>query len=153
MRDAARLFLDRRMTRRGFVSRLTRAGVAASAAASLSTSLDAQQMPSAPGAQAGRVLHDATGGEVMAEFLIDWNVPYVFGLAGSEALPVAEIHGLAEKIGAVLVDLVMPPATVIAIDRHREEERIAIVVGMMVVQVRPLLTQPPQIVLVKTVLR
>lgn len=25
-----------------------------------------------------------TGGEVMAEFLIDWDVPYVFGLAGSE---------------------------------------------------------------------
>jgi benzoylformate decarboxylase len=84
MRDAARLFLDRRMTRRGFVSRLTQAGVAASAAASLSRSLDAEQMPPAPGAPAGRVLHDATGGEVMAEFLIDWNVPYVFGLAGSE---------------------------------------------------------------------
>ena len=25
-----------------------------------------------------------TGGELMAEFLIDWNIPYVFGLAGSE---------------------------------------------------------------------
>ena len=84
MRDAARLFLDRRMTRRGFVSRLTQAGVAASAAASLSTSLDARQLPPAPGRPAGRILHDATGGEVMAEFLIDWNVPYVFGLAGSE---------------------------------------------------------------------
>jgi thiamine pyrophosphate-dependent acetolactate synthase large subunit-like protein len=84
MRDAARRFLDRRMTRRGFVSRLTQAGVAASAAASLSTSLDAQQLPAAPGRPAGRILHDATGGEVMAEFLIDWNVPYVFGLAGSE---------------------------------------------------------------------
>jgi thiamine pyrophosphate-dependent acetolactate synthase large subunit-like protein len=84
MRDAARLFLDRRMTRRGFVSRLTQAGVAAGAAASLSRSLDAQPPPPLPGAPAGRVLHDATGGEVMAEFLIDWNVPYVFGLAGSE---------------------------------------------------------------------
>ena len=84
MRDAARLFLDRRMTRRGFVSRLTRAGVAASTAASLSRSLDARQSPTSAGAAEGRVLHDATGGEVMAEFLIDWNVPYVFGLAGSE---------------------------------------------------------------------
>src|SRR5580765_6183715 len=84
MRDAARLFLDRRMTRRGFVSRLTAAGVAASAASGLSTSLEAGQTSKSPGAAPGRVLNDATGGEVMAEFLIDWNVPYVFGLAGSE---------------------------------------------------------------------
>lgn len=82
MRDAARLFLDRRMTRRGFVSRLTKAGVAAGAAAGLSRALDAQAP--AAGAPAGRVLHDLTGGEVMAEFLLDWNVPYIFGLAGSE---------------------------------------------------------------------
>ncbi len=27
---------------------------------------------------------DVTGGEAMCEFLKDWNVPYVFGLAGSE---------------------------------------------------------------------
>ena len=84
MRDAARLFLERRMTRRHFVSRLTQAGVAAGAAAGLSTSLDARQTSAPPGAASGRVLHDMTGGEVMAEFLIDWNVPYVFGLAGSE---------------------------------------------------------------------
>lgn len=85
MKDAARLFLDRRLTRRTFVSRLTQIGVTAGAAAGLSRSLDAQA-PAAgvPGAQAGRVLHDLTGGEVMAEFLIDWNVPYIFGLAGSE---------------------------------------------------------------------
>jgi benzoylformate decarboxylase len=72
------------MTRRSFVSRLTQAGVAAGAAAGLSASLEARQVGGQPGPAAGRVLHDATGGEVMAEFLIDWNVPYVFGLAGSE---------------------------------------------------------------------
>jgi benzoylformate decarboxylase len=83
MRDAARLFLERRMTRRRFVSRLTQAGVAASTAAGLSRSLEAQSAQT-PDQGGGRVLHDATGGEVMAEFLIDWNVPYVFGLAGSE---------------------------------------------------------------------
>lgn len=86
MRNAARLFLDRRLTRRTFVSQLTQLGVAAGAAAGLSRSLEAQP-PGAPaqsGAPAGRVLHDLTGGEVMAEFLIDWDVPYVFGLAGSE---------------------------------------------------------------------
>jgi len=84
MRDAARLFLDRRLTRREFVSRLTQAGVAAGAAAGLSTTLDASQTTGGAGATPGRVLHDVTGGEVMAEFLIDWDVPYVFGLAGSE---------------------------------------------------------------------
>ena len=86
MRDAARLFLDRGITRRSFVSRLTQLGVTAGAAAGLSRSLDAQLPAIAPGsaASAGRVLHDVTGGEVMAEFLIDWNVQYVFGLAGSE---------------------------------------------------------------------
>ena len=84
MRDAARLFLEHRMTRRHFVSRLTQAGVAAGAAAGLSTALDARQTSTPPDTAAGRVLHDMTGGEVMAEFLIDWHVPYVFGLAGSE---------------------------------------------------------------------
>jgi len=84
MRDAARLFLERRMTRRHFVSRLTQAGVAASTAVGLSTSLAARQTAAPPGTAGGRVLHDVTGGEVMAEFLIDWNVPYIFGLAGSE---------------------------------------------------------------------
>jgi benzoylformate decarboxylase len=34
--------------------------------------------------EANKVLTDLTGGELMAEFLIDWNIPYVFGLAGSE---------------------------------------------------------------------
>jgi benzoylformate decarboxylase len=78
------MFLDRKMTRRGFVSRLTTAGLAAGAAAGLSRSLDAGQAAPAAGAQGGRILQNATGGEVMAEFLIDWNVPYIFGLAGSE---------------------------------------------------------------------
>jgi benzoylformate decarboxylase len=64
-------------------------GVAASAAAALSRSLDARQSgpvtpPRASDAPTGRVVHDLTGGEVTAEFLIDWNVPYVFGLGGSE---------------------------------------------------------------------
>jgi benzoylformate decarboxylase len=84
MRDEARLFLDRRMTRRRFVSRLTQAGVAAGAAGTLSRALEAPLAAAQDGAAAGRVLHDLTGGEVMAEFLIDWRVPYVFGLAGSE---------------------------------------------------------------------
>jgi thiamine pyrophosphate-dependent acetolactate synthase large subunit-like protein len=31
-----------------------------------------------------QLLRDATGGELIAEFLIQWDVPYVFGLSGSE---------------------------------------------------------------------
>ncbi|MDT8398606.1 MAG: thiamine pyrophosphate-binding protein [Pseudomonadales bacterium] len=31
-----------------------------------------------------RIVKNMSGGEVMAEFLIDWEIPYVFGLAGSE---------------------------------------------------------------------
>jgi len=63
MRDAARLFLDSRMSRRSFVSRLTAAGVAAGAASGLSTSLEADQTSRLPGATPGRVLNDATGGD------------------------------------------------------------------------------------------
>lgn len=37
-------------------------------------------------AHGGLVLRDATGGEVVAEFLIHWDVPYVFGLSGSEEI-------------------------------------------------------------------
>ncbi len=33
-----------------------------------------------------RLLHNVTGGEVVAEFLIHWGVPYVFGLSGSEEI-------------------------------------------------------------------
>ncbi|KAB2935943.1 MAG: Benzoylformate decarboxylase [Rhodocyclaceae bacterium] len=32
------------------------------------------------------ILRNATGGEVLAEFLIHWGVPYVFGLSGSEEI-------------------------------------------------------------------
>lgn len=36
--------------------------------------------------QGALILRNATGGEVVAEFLIHWNVPYVFGLSGSEEI-------------------------------------------------------------------
>jgi thiamine pyrophosphate-dependent acetolactate synthase large subunit-like protein len=88
VKDLARQLLDRQLTRRAFVSRVTSLGVAAGAAAGFAHALDARagagQSGGSPSAGDGRILHDATGGEIMAEFLIDWNVPYVFGLAGSE---------------------------------------------------------------------
>ena len=61
MRDAARLFLDRQMTRRGFVSRLTGAGVAAGAAAGISRTLAAQAAPSQPGAAQVAWFRDRVG--------------------------------------------------------------------------------------------
>lgn len=82
MRNLARLILERGISRRAFVSRLTKLGVASSAASGLARSLTAA--PSSSAAQPGRIVRDMTGGELMAEFLMDWDVPYVFGLGGSE---------------------------------------------------------------------
>jgi benzoylformate decarboxylase len=98
MKCEARRFLDRELTRRAFVSRVTRAGVAASAAASLSRALDLDaQTPASPaGALPVRTVQNLTGGEVMAEFLIDWNIPYVFGLGGSEEI--AFLDALVDRV-------------------------------------------------------
>jgi thiamine pyrophosphate-dependent acetolactate synthase large subunit-like protein len=82
MKTPARLFLDRQITRRTFVSRVSRAGVASAAAAGLARSLSAAPLDSA--GSTARVVTGLTGGEVMAECLIDWGVQYVFGLGGSE---------------------------------------------------------------------
>jgi len=43
-----------------------------------------------------RLLKNITGGELMAEFLIDWNVPYVFGLGGSDE--VGFLDALVDKL-------------------------------------------------------
>lgn len=82
MKDTAKEFLDRQISRRTFVTRVVGAGLAATAAAELAGSLDASPAEPTP----GRVVRGLTGGEVMAECLLDWNVPYVFGLGGSEEI-------------------------------------------------------------------
>src|SRR5262245_51096419 len=79
MKEIARLFLDRKIGRRAFLSRFAEMGVAAPAAAKLAGSLTEPSSDSG-----GRVVENMTGGEVMAELLLEWNVPYVFGLGGSE---------------------------------------------------------------------
>jgi benzoylformate decarboxylase len=79
MREIARLFLDRRIGRRAFLSRVAQAGVAGAAASKVEGAL-AEASSDAP----GRIVENMTGGEVMAELLLEWNVPYVFGLGGSE---------------------------------------------------------------------
>lgn len=88
MFDVSRLLLDNKISRRSFINRLTQAGMSVAGAASIADALAANDKPGAAGTgtapTSGRVLENHTGGELMAEFLIDWQVPYVFGLAGSE---------------------------------------------------------------------
>jgi benzoylformate decarboxylase len=83
MRETARLFLDRKIGRRTFISRLAQSGVASAAATKLASSLSAEPAPGGASAPV-RVVHNLTGGELMAELLVEWKVPYVFGLGGSE---------------------------------------------------------------------
>ena len=77
--------LDSAINRRTFIQRMTAAGVSLTGAQAM-----AQSLVGSDGAgtslEASRILTDLTGGELMAEFLIDWNIPYVFGLAGSEEI-------------------------------------------------------------------
>jgi thiamine pyrophosphate-dependent acetolactate synthase large subunit-like protein len=83
MFESSKQLVDNSISRRTFIQRMTAAGVsligAQAMAQSLTQSVDASHVPIA-----NKVLENLTGGEVMAEFLIDWNIPYVFGLAGSE---------------------------------------------------------------------
>jgi benzoylformate decarboxylase len=79
MREIARLFLDRKIGRRAFLSRFAETGVASVAASKIAGSLSEASSDSP-----GRIVENMTGGEVMAELLLEWNVPYVFGLGGSE---------------------------------------------------------------------
>jgi benzoylformate decarboxylase len=107
MREAARLFLDRKIGRRAFLGRLAESGVATAAASRLA---GAAAEPSA----SGRVLSNLTGGELMAELLVDWKIPYVFGLGGSEEigfldalvdrLELQYVHGLHEASVMAMAD-------------------------------------------------
>jgi benzoylformate decarboxylase len=111
MREAAKQFLDRRIGRRAFMSRLAEAGIATAAASRLASAA----APSVPERAApGRILENRTGGELMAELLVDWKVPYVFGLGGSEEvgfldalvdrLELQYVHGLHEASVMAMAD-------------------------------------------------
>lgn len=88
MLEHYRKLLDRKIGRRTFVSRLAQAGVSLAGANAIADSLAAEPvMPGLPEGDRpppGRMVSGLTGGEVMVEFLSDWNIPYLFGLAGSE---------------------------------------------------------------------
>lgn len=86
MYELSKQLLDKKIERRTFIRRLMQAGVSLAGASTIASSLAADD--SAPAGigkpEKGRVLENLTGGEVMTEFLRDWKVPYMFGLAGSE---------------------------------------------------------------------
>jgi len=98
MFEAVKLFLDEAIDRRTFIRRMTVAGVSLVGANTIANSLalaadrDAVA-PSRP--EAGRTVDNLTGGEVMCEFLRDWNIPYIFGIAGSEE--VGFLDGLVDR--------------------------------------------------------
>ncbi len=88
MYELSKQFLDRKIGRRTFINRLVQAGVSLAGAGTIASSLEASDRSSVTGdryvPEKARVVRNMTGGELMVEFLLDWNVPYMFGLAGSE---------------------------------------------------------------------
>jgi len=82
IRQSVRSLLDGQLSRRKFVRRMSALGFAV---ASSTTLADIVLAKGAGGDEPGsRRLFNRTGGELMAEFLRDWDVKYVFGLGGSE---------------------------------------------------------------------
>ncbi|MCC3860896.1 thiamine pyrophosphate-binding protein [Pseudemcibacter aquimaris] len=83
----AKEFIDNKIDRRTFMAKLRDVGVSSVGAGTIASSLS---IPTANAARSGEkpeqstFRENLTGGELMAEFLIEWDVPYVFGLAGSE---------------------------------------------------------------------
>jgi benzoylformate decarboxylase len=88
MYELSKLLVDKKIDRRAFVRRLAEAGISLAGAGAIANSLAAaepgQQLSDESSPESGRVVKNMTGGEVMAEFLTDWQIPYIFGLAGSE---------------------------------------------------------------------
>ncbi|HXV60155.1 MAG TPA: thiamine pyrophosphate-binding protein [Vicinamibacteria bacterium] len=106
MRETAKKLLNREIGRRAFIGQLTALGVAPKAASMLARSTER--------VSGSRIVENLTGGEVMAELLVDWKVPYVFGLGGSEEvgfldalvdrLSLQYVHGLHEASVMAMAD-------------------------------------------------
>ena len=94
MRELVAKYLSKRISRRGFVSGLTKAGLTMTAAQSVLSSVSsvaraqapaAPAVPAAPTATAGAIKSfQGTGGAAFAEQLIASGVKYVFGNSASE---------------------------------------------------------------------
>jgi benzoylformate decarboxylase len=78
--------VDKAISRRSFIRHLTEAGMSIAGAnviaAALGSAAKADELDA--GIESSRIVRGLTGGELMAAFLMDWDVPFVFGLAGSE---------------------------------------------------------------------
>ena len=91
MFELTKQLVDNLISRRTFIARLTRTGVTLAGANAIANALgskayaqEADDSAADESIEPSRFVEDATGGELMAEFLGDWDIPYVFGLAGSE---------------------------------------------------------------------
>ena len=62
-------------------------------------------------------------------------------LAGAEAFLIPVVHRLPEHFRAVFVGLVVPPATIVTIDRSRIEVWVTVVIEAMVPEMDMLLAQ------------
>tara|TARA_R110002096_G_scaffold342687_3_gene535726 strand:- start:47232 stop:49133 length:1902 start_codon:yes stop_codon:yes gene_type:complete len=83
----AKEFIDNKIDRRTFMAKLRDVGVSTVGAGTIASGLSIPTVSAAAADGApepSRIAEGYTGGELMAEFLIEWDVPYVFGLAGSE---------------------------------------------------------------------
>ncbi|PHS25663.1 MAG: hypothetical protein COA84_07455 [Robiginitomaculum sp.] len=88
MRELLKRFLDHDLDRRGFIQKTMAMGMSTLGATALANTLggeaQAATSESDDAPELSRFVHDLTGGDLMCEFLRDWNIPYIFGLAGSE---------------------------------------------------------------------
>ena len=90
MFNLSKMLVDKKIDRRTFIQQMSKAGISVAGAGAIANSLTSNAAPTLSLKDAGdepeksRIVKNMTGGEVMAEFLMDWDIPYVFGLAGSE---------------------------------------------------------------------
>lgn len=116
MNNDRRLLVDHKIDRRTFIARMAQASISTVAATTIADALgapseDGSLPPQQP--EQGRTVTNLTGGEVMAEFMLDWDIPYLFGLAGSEEVglldalvdrPIPFITCLHENVAMAMAD-------------------------------------------------
>lgn len=95
MYELSKLLIDNEIDRRTFIKRFVQAGMSVFGANAVADTLKPDPA-SVKTPENNKILQDMTGGEVMCEFLREWEVPYVFGLAGSEE--VGFLDALVDRI-------------------------------------------------------
>lgn len=82
VRNSVRALLEGQISRRDFTSKLLALGFAGPGVTVLADNVLANSASN--GSELARRVSNLSGGELMLEFLRDWNIPFVFGLGGSE---------------------------------------------------------------------